>query len=137
MAKLAPKDPQYGIPVSTRIDRDLAFRLNAEAEEEGMSLSRYLAQYIERVEYYEKDMMEQDTRREREKVTDAAKEKRLKELESQLLKIGEIYKKVVNRFIFEISDGNKTQKVKYLETYNAIMIDERQKYADGKLIKTP
>ena len=137
MAKLAPKDPQYGIPVSTRIDRDLAFRLNAEAEEEGMSLSRYLAQYIERVEYYEKDMMEQDTRREREKVTDAAKEKRLRELESNLLKRREILKNVVSRFIFEISDGNRKQQVKYIETYNAIMKDEQEKYADGKLRKTP
>ena len=137
MAKLAPKDPQYGIPVSSRIDKDLAFRLNAGAEEEGMSFSRYLAQYIERVEYYEKYMEEQETKLKRERVTVVALEKRVKELESQLLKRSEILKKVVNRVMFEISGGNKEQKIKYIETYNAIMIDERQKYADGKLKKTP
>ena len=158
MAKLAPKDPQYGIPVSSRINSDLAFRLNAEAEENGMSLSRYIAEYIERVEPYEKDILErtnlldrawekissnekkikeQATQLEREKVTVAAKEKRLKELESHLLKRREILNKVLNRFIFEISDGNKKQQVKYIETYNAIWKDEQQKYAETKLIKTP
>jgi len=158
MAKLAPKDPQYGIPVSSRIDRDLAFRLNAEAAEEGISLSHYLAIYLGRVEAYEKDIVElqsllsrayeeissnekkikeQATQLEREKVTVAAKEKRLRELESNLLKRREILKNVVSRFIFEISDGNRKQQVKYIETYNAIMKDEQEKYADGKLRKTP
>jgi ParB-like chromosome segregation protein Spo0J len=137
MAKLAPKDPQYGIPVSSRIDRDLAFRLNAEAEQEGISLSRYIAIYIGRVEDYEKDMVEQANQLDREKVKVAAKEKRVKELENHLLKRRETSKKVVNRFIFEISDGNKKQQVKYIETYNAIYKDEQQKYADGELRKTP
>jgi len=137
MAKLAPKDPQYGIPVSSRINKDLAFRLNAEAEEEGISLSRYIARYIERVEDYEKYMVEQADKRDREKVEVAAKEKRVKELESHLLKRSEILKKVLNRFMFEISDGKKEQKIKCIKTYNAIMKDEEQKYDEAKPIKTP
>jgi hypothetical protein len=137
MAKLAPKDPQYGIPVSARINKDLAFRLNAEAAEAGISLSLYIAEYLERVEPYEKIMEELATQLEREKVTVAAKEKRVKELESHLLKRREISRNVVTRFIFEISDGNQKQRVKYIETYNAIFKDEQQKYADGKLSKTP
>jgi predicted DNA-binding protein len=106
MAELECKDPEYGIPVATRIPEEIAFRFNKEAEQASKTLSCYLAEFIERA---------------------IANEKQLTELEAQLLKDKEIAKNIAGRFIVEISKGDKAKAMELIHTYNTILKDEKSK----------
>ena len=105
MAKLNPKDPQFGIPIATRIREELAHKLNEKAEHSGKTLSRYVAELIEKA---------------------STNEKRLEEISEQLTKEKELAKKVAGRFILEITEGNKSLATKLIQTYNSILNDERR-----------
>jgi|GEM_PF-6611232 hypothetical protein len=102
MARLQCKDSEYGIPVATRIPEEIAYRFNEEAEQEGKTLSRYIAEFIERAKY---------------------NEQRLKELEARIVGGN----KAVRRFILELSEGNSEQINQYIEIYNSILKNEKSK----------
>ena len=127
MAKLSPKDPQFGIPVAARLRNDLAFRFNTEAEKAGKTLSRYISEYIEKVAMTEKKVAELIYLLKQEKIAVEAKGKLLKELQTQLAKEREIAKKTAGRFIIEITKGNQEQATQLINNYNNILNDEKSK----------
>ena len=127
MAKLSPKDPQFGIPVAARIRKELAFRFNAEAGKTGKTLSRYISEYIEKIAAIEKRVIELSDQLIQGKTTAAGMEKLQKELEAQLTKEREIAKKVTGRFILEITKGNQKQANQLIQTFNTILKDEKSK----------
>jgi len=86
MAKLTPKDPQFGIPIATRIRGELAIHFNNEAAKENKTLSRYVAEFIERAAANQKSLNELQILFAKAKQTAAIKEKWIKDLEAQLLK---------------------------------------------------
>ncbi len=106
MAKLAPKDPQFGIPIASRIDSKIAFWLNDKAGYEGKSLSRYIAEFITKASIIEK---------------------RAKELEAQLFNEREKAKKTIGAFIIEISKGDKKRATELIQIYNKFIQNEKSK----------
>lgn len=100
MAKLAPKDPEFGIPIACRIKEDIAFQLNKTAEHAGKTLSRYLAEFIEQAVDYEK---------------------RIKKLERQAA----YSKRALSRFIKEISEDAPEQVERLIDRYNSMLKNEK------------
>ncbi len=127
MAKLSPKDPQFGIPVAARIKKELAFRFNNEAQKTGKSLSRYIAEYLEKLVATEKKFAELNNQLNQSQIAIGSKEKLLKELEAQLYKEREIAKKTAGKFIMEITKGNQKQATQLIQTFNTILKDEKSK----------
>jgi hypothetical protein len=105
MAKLNPKDPQFGIPVAARIRKDLAFMLNKEAKNQNISFSKYLSGYLEKT---------------------FALETKIEELKTQFTKEQETFKRTAALFILKISAGDKKQATEHIETYNSILKSEKQ-----------
>lgn len=126
MAKLNPKDPQFGIPVATRIREELAFRFNKEAITGNKTLSRYVAEFIERAILQEKQLKDVQVELAKAKEIAATNETHCKGLQAQLIKEREIIKKTVGRFILEITEGSKTKATQLIETYNTILKDEKR-----------
>ncbi len=106
MAKLTPKDPQFGIPIACRIDGDIAFRLNDNAAKEGISLSRYLSRYIKNIGY---------------------KAKRIKELEGELETEKEIYKLAVTRTILHVTNGKEKETKELIQIFKTEIENERKR----------
>ncbi len=106
MAKLEPKDPQFGIPIACRIDGDIAFRLNDEAAKEGISLSRYLSRYIKSMGF---------------------KARRIKELERELLVEKEIYKIAVSRTILHATNGKEKETKELIQIFKTETENERKR----------
>lgn len=127
MAKLAPKDPQFGIPIASRIKEAIAYRLNKEAGKAGKTFSRYVAEYIEQADASEKKVTELTIQLAGEKARTAAAEKQQQEMQAQLTKEKELTKKVVSEFIIKISEGRQKQANQLIETYNNILKNERTK----------
>lgn len=100
MAKLTPKDPQFGIPIAARIKAELAFALKDEADKQGISFSKYLSQYL------------QDS---------SAQTKRIIELEQNLKQERELAKTSVAQFIHQITDGDEKEIIRLAEIYNNIL----------------
>jgi predicted DNA-binding protein len=125
MAKLSPKDPQFGIPVASRMNKETAFQMNKEAERTGKTLSRYLSEYIEKAKVFEKKIKELTEQLTREKEISGAKEKRIAELQSKLDYEKELIKRVTGKFILEISEGKQKQATQFITTYNKILKHER------------
>lgn len=100
MARLAPKDPEFGIPIACRIKEDIAYQLNQEAEDAGKTLSRYLSEFIEQAVDYEK---------------------RIKKLEKQIA----YSKRTLSRFIKKISEGDPSEIEQLIDMYNNILEKEK------------
>lgn len=107
MAKLSPKDPQYGIPVSSRINGDLANRLNKEAQKAGKTFSRHLSEYISQASSNEKRIEELDSLIEEQVEI-------IKQLENEITKLHEamrrdkiIKKNAISKLIIEISGATR------------------------------
>lgn len=126
MAKLNPKDPQFGIPVATRMREELALRFNKEANTAHKTLSRYLAEFIERAILNEQQLKKLQTELLKEKELAAANESKFKELQAEFTKGRENTRKTVGRFILEITEGNKKEAAQLIQTYNTIFKDERK-----------
>jgi hypothetical protein len=126
MAKLTPKDPQFGIPIATRIREELAHSFNKEAANSNITLSRYVAEFIENAVANEELLNELQAELSHEKETAVIKDRQFKGLETQILKERELSKKVAGLFIAEITKGDKKQVTQLIETYNKIMKDAKQ-----------
>lgn len=126
MAKLSPKDPQFGIPVATRIREELAVRFNKEAADANKKLSRYLSEFIENAIINERLLKNLQLETAKQKETVLTKEKRVKELETQLQKDKTIAQKTASRFIMEVTKGHKEKATQLIQTYNDILQDERR-----------
>jgi hypothetical protein len=126
MAKLTPKDPQFGIPVATRIRQELAFRFNKEAADSDKTLSRYVAEFIDKAATTEKRLKERELELVKEKEIALTREKRMKELETQITREKATAQKTASRFIVEISKGHKEKATQLIQTYNNILNDERR-----------
>ena len=100
MAKLNPKDPQFGIPIAARIRKELAEHFNLEAQKQNTSFSKYISEYLENAAV----------------------------IETQLYKEREIVKKTVGRFIIEITKGNKDDAKIFIEKYNQILKEEKSNF---------
>lgn len=127
MAKLNPKDPQFGIPIASRIKETIAFRLNKEAGKAGKTFSRYVAEYIEKADANEKRIAELTAQLDKEKTRAAEAEKQQRELQAQLTREKELTKRVASQFIVKISEGKPKQANQLIETYNNILKNERTK----------
>jgi len=127
MAKLAPQDPQFGIPIASRIREDIAFRFNKEAENAGKTFSRYISEYIERAVINEKKIAELTSQIASEKQRTSGSEKKLQELQTQLNREKELTKRMVGKFIMEISEGKQKQATEYIKIFNTILQDEKSK----------
>jgi hypothetical protein len=104
MAKLNPKDPQFGIPVASRIPEKLATTLNNEAKNNNISLSKHLCTHLQNTSDY------------KQKIT---------ELENLLLKEKEQNKKIAGKFIIEIAEGDKEKTNELAIIYNTIFKNEK------------
>jgi len=127
MAKLAPKDPQFGIPVATRIREEMAFRLNREAEKAGKTLSLYLSEFMEMASANEKKIQELEIRLVKENELKLIEEKKLKETQTQLLREKGIAKRAAGRLIIEIAKGSEKKVNDLIQNYNSILKDEKSK----------
>ena len=127
MAKLAPKDPQFGIPVASRIDKDTALLMNKQAEKQGKSLSRYISEYIKRATSFEKKIAELASLIAKEKEISTTKERKVAELQSQFTQERELMQKAVGRFILVISEERQKQAGQFIQLYNSILKDEKSK----------
>ena len=125
MAKLNPKDPQYGIPVSARIRGELAHHFNEQAEKENKTLSRYVSEYIENALTLETQIRELSTQLKNVQQINSIQEKKLQELSEQLKKEAAIYKNTVGKFILEITEGNQKKVTQYIQTYNILLQNEK------------
>ena len=103
MAKLNPKDPQFGIPVAARIAKETAFRLQADADKNNLSFSKHLSNYLEQA---------------------ARNEAKLSELQTQITTEREVFKKAIGRFILFITDRNKEETTRFIQNYNTILKEE-------------
>ena len=121
MAKLNPKDPQYGIPVSARIRGELAHHFNEQAEKENKTLSRYVSEYIENALTLETQIRELSTQLKNVQQINSIQEKKLQELSEQLKKEAAIYKNTVGKFILEITEGNEKKVNQLIQIFNAIL----------------
>ena len=127
MAKLNPTDPEFGIPVAARIRQELAIRFNKEAGLTNKTLSRYISEYIEKAVINEKEIKELTSQLVLEKQKVPAAEKKLQELQIQLDRERELTKRVVGKFIMQISEGEEKSATKYIRTFNTIFQDEKSK----------
>lgn len=100
MAKLNPKDPQFGIPIAARIRKELAEHFNLEAQKQNISFSKYLSECLENASV----------------------------IQTQVSKEREIVKKSVGRFIIEITNGNKSDAKIFIERYNQILKEEKSNF---------
>ncbi len=125
MAKLAPKDPQFGIPVASRIDEDMAFSMNKEALKAGKTLSLYISEYLKKAAGFEKKIAELQVQLSKEKELNEAQKKKIAELTKQLANEKEFAKKVAGTFIIELSEGDKSHATQLIKTYNTILKDEQ------------
>jgi hypothetical protein len=127
MAKLNPKDPQFGIPVAARTRKEIAFDLNERAKKAGKSFSRYLSEHLEKADANEKKVAELTKQLEKELQTIKAKEQEITKLQAWLAREKEQTKAIISRFIIEISKGNQKQANQLIQTYNTILKDEKSK----------
>lgn len=126
MAKLNPIDPQFGIPVATRIRKEVAFEFNEKAGKEDKTLSRYLAEFIEKGILNGKQLRKLQAELAQEKQRVTVYEKQVKDLQSQFIKEKESSRKVAGRLILEVTQGDKKQTMQLIETYNTILKDEKR-----------
>ncbi len=127
MAKLAPKDPQFGIPIASRIKEDIAFRFNKEAGKAGKTFSSYVAEYIEKAITNEKKITELATQLSLEKQKVSTAERQLREMQTQLNRERELTKRTVGKFIMDISKGKQKQATQLIEAFNTILKNEKPK----------
>ncbi len=111
MAKLEPKDPQFGIPIAARIAKETAFKLQADADKNNLSFSKHLSNYLK-----------QATRN----------ETKLLDLETQITTEREVFRKAIGRFILSITEGNKEQTTRLIENYNTILKEEMNQMQSDK-----
>ncbi|HVA98142.1 MAG TPA: hypothetical protein VNG53_04545 [Bacteroidia bacterium] len=121
MAKLTPKDPQYGIPVSARIRGEVAYKFNEQAEKSNKTLSRYVSEFIENALKQEAKLRELSIQIEKAEQINSEQEKKLQELSEQLKKEAAIYKNTVGKFILEITEGNEKKVNQLIQIFNAIL----------------
>jgi hypothetical protein len=127
MAKLSPKDPQFGIPVASRISIETAFLFNEEAVKQGISLSRYISHFIETALSYQNSMEELEVLLSKQKEATATSERKIAELHAQLIRERELFKRAIGRFIVELSDGKEKRAIQLINNYNKILQDEKSK----------
>ncbi|HVA99617.1 MAG TPA: hypothetical protein VNG53_12045 [Bacteroidia bacterium] len=118
MAKLNPKDPQFGIPVSARIRGEVAHHFNEQAEKENKTLSRFVSEYIEKALTQKAKLTELSIQIEKAEQKNSNQEKKLQELSAQIEKTKDAYKKAVGNFILEIAEGNEKKLNEYISIYN-------------------
>jgi len=121
MAKLNPKDPQFGIPVSARIREAVAHHFNEQAEKENKTLSRFVSEYIENALKQEAKLRELSLQIQKTEQKNSIQEKKLQELSAQLKREAAIYKNTAGKFIIEITEGNVKKANQFIETYNTIL----------------
>lgn len=113
MAKLKPKDPQFGIPIAARVKESIAQTLKAKALENKISFSRQLALCLEQ---YTQAL---------EKAADH--QNQINRLHQQIEKERRLHKKTITRFLIEITKNQKESLNPYIETYNKLLSEEKQK----------
>jgi len=121
MAKLNPKDPQFGIPVSARIRGEVAHHFNEQAEKENKTLSRFVSEYIEKALTLETQIQELSTQLKNEQQINAEQEKKIQELSEKLKKEAAIFKNTAGKFILEIAEGNVKKANQLIQTFNSIL----------------
>ena len=106
MAKLNPKDPQFGIPVAARIKKEIADKFQNEAKEQGISFSKRLSDFLEQSQENAIKLQKAQANLENEK---------------------SFHKKIVVSFLLQLTDNNKAETQKLITLYKTIEQNERTK----------
>lgn len=118
MAKLNPSDPQFGIPVATRIDPKLAHSLNDEAGKRGISLSKQVAITLSRTSALDERIKQLEAELSACKLS-------LEKKDTEQNDLKEFYKNSAGKLIMKISAGDKERTQELIQFYNKIIQDGR------------
>lgn len=129
-------DSKYGISVSGRVPAPLAQELNATSQVKGITLSKHVSAQLQKTAVYENKIVEQDKELAalkseidllKKQIASNEKKSQAKEseLENQFANERILLKRVLAKFISELSKANKDKSEQLINQYNTIKKNEQ------------